>query len=162
MASFFSKHLKVSYGFSLQVTLFELYIHLLNYKFIWVSLSVVQVHSKGRKINVMAWLISNTRLPHLFSCQSKIIFDHHVIRGRYREFRPVSITLVTKVFVYKLCFELFFKVHKGQSISKRFLLSSISSKKRTKTVWFPPKNDFRSVFWGNRRHQKAISKLTDL
>ena len=25
---FFSKHLKVSYGFSLQVTLFELYIHL--------------------------------------------------------------------------------------------------------------------------------------
>ena len=35
----------------------------------------------------MAWLICNVRLPHIFSCQSKIIFDQHVIRGRYREFR---------------------------------------------------------------------------
>ena len=59
----------------------------------------------------MAWLISNTRLPHLFSCQSKIIFDQHVIRGRYREFRPVSITLVTKVSMYKLCAEPFFIKH---------------------------------------------------
>ena len=51
---------------------------------------------------------------------------------------------------------------KGQSISKCFFGVSISSKKRTKTVRFPPKNDFRSFFWGNRRYQKAISKLTDL
>ena len=51
---------------------------------------------------------------------------------------------------------------KGQLISKWFLVSSISSKKRTKIVRFPPKNDFRSFFWGNRRHHKVISKLTDL
>ena len=51
---------------------------------------------------------------------------------------------------------------KGQLISKWFLVSSISSKKRTKIVWFHPKNDFRSFFWGNRRHHKVISKLTDL
>ena len=51
---------------------------------------------------------------------------------------------------------------KGQLISKWFLMSSISSKKRTKIVRFHPKNDFRSFFWGNRRHHKVISKLTDL
>ena len=35
---------------------------------------------------------------------------------------------------------------KGQLISKWFLVSSISSKKRTKIVRFHPKNDFRSFF----------------
>ena len=40
----------------------------------------------------------------------------------------------------------FFVTSKGQSISKCFCGVSISSKKRTKTVQFPPKNDFRSFF----------------
>ena len=35
---------------------------------------------------------------------------------------------------------------KGQLISKWFMMSSISSKKRTKIVRFHPKNDFRSFF----------------
>jgi hypothetical protein len=52
--------------------------------------------------------------------------------------------------------------YKGQLISKWFLVSLISSKKRTKIVRFHPKNDFRSFFWGNWRHHKVISKLTDL
>ena len=55
---------------------------------------------------------------------------------------------------------------KGQIISKWFLVSSISSKKRTKefdfTSMIPPVDLFSFFFGGNRRHQKAISKLSDL
>ena len=53
---------------------------------------------------------------------------------------------------------------KGQLISKWFLGSSISSKKRTNEFNFTTYYEtcFRSFFGGNRRPQKTISKLIDL
>ena len=55
---------------------------------------------------------------------------------------------------------------KDQIISKGFLMSSISSKKRMKefnfTTMIPQVTCFCLFFGGNRRHQKTISKLSDL
>ena len=50
---------------------------------------------------------------------------------------------------------------KGQIISKCFLVSSISSKKKerknlTLLLWYLKSTCFRSFFWGNRRRQKPF------
>ena len=64
--------------------------------------------------------------------------------------------------------KLHFNCHssKGQLISKGVLMSLLSSKKRTKefnfTTMIPQIDLFSFVFGGNRRHQKTISKLSDL
>ena len=61
----------------------------------------------------------------------------------------------------------YLKTTKGQIISKGFLMSSISSKKRTKefnfTTMIPQVDLFSFVFWRrNQRPQKTISKWSDL
>ena len=45
---------------------------------------------------------------------------------------------------------------KVSSFRNDFLVSSISSKKRTKIVFWRKSNDFRSFFWGNQRHKKPF------
>ena len=55
---------------------------------------------------------------------------------------------------------------KGQTKSKQFFQADVSSKKRTNEFYFttmkPQVDLFSFVFGGNWRHQKDISKLTDL
>ena len=55
---------------------------------------------------------------------------------------------------------------KGQTKSKWFFQANVSSKKQTNEFYFstmkPQVDLFLFIFGGNWRHQKDISKLTDL